>query len=340
MPPNLRHESRCHEPAPLRRIPAYNPPLAGVRADARSRATPGRVAINQRTHERLRVVAQRRFGRRGNASRLGSLVLDEYLRVIERAYFGARASASVPPQHTFDAVLFDMDGVLCDSEILSREAGVATLRALHGVRAAPADFAQFTGTGEAAFLAGVAKMHGVCDFDADAAKRAFFDVYIGGGFVLDLRAFPGAPQLVRRVRKLGLKVAVASAADRVKVDANLKAIGLRGAFDFVCASDAVARKKPAPDVFLAAAAGIGVPPSRCVVLEDAVAGVLAAKAAGMRCVAVATSLPAAQLAAAGADVVRDAPAFVTVADLLDEPAGWPGEDDETEAADAEMRAGQ
>lgn len=310
--------------------PAYTPlggAGVGARADARP---PGRVAISRRTHERLRLVAQRRFGRRGNASRLGTLVLDEYLSVIERAYYGRRnPHASAQPTtavaRKYDAILFDMDGVLCDSEDLSRAAAACTLRALHGIKVAPTDFAPFTGTGEAAFLAGVANLYGIPDFDAEAAKAAFFAEYIDGGFVLDLKPFPGIPQLVRRVRDLGLKTAVASAADRIKVDANLTAIELPDLFDFICASDSIKRKKPAPDVFLAAAKGVDVPPHRCVVLEDAVAGVHAAKAAGMRCVAVATSLPAHQLMAAGADVVRDAPALVTIADLLDEPFVWPDE---------------
>lgn len=279
----------------------------------------------------------RRFGRRGHASRLGSLVLDEYLRVMERHYFGrAGASAAVPRASAstgdgaqggddagmdlrqYDAVLFDMDGVLCDSELLSREAAVSVLRKLHGVYARPEEFAAFTGMGEGAFLEGVANLHGVKDFDQEKAKQAFFEEYINGGFVFDLRPFPGVRQLVARVRALGLRVAVASAADKIKVDANLKAIGLASEFDFVASSELIERKKPAPDVFLAAADGVGVPPERCVVVEDAAAGVQAAKAAGMRCVAVTTSLDDRTLIEAGADLVRLEPAAISIADLLDE----------------------
>jgi beta-phosphoglucomutase-like phosphatase (HAD superfamily) len=127
--------------------------------------------------------------------------------------------------------------------------------------------------------------------------------------------------LVERLRDAGLKVAVASAADRIKVQANLLAVGLGddGQFDFVTSSDDIVNKKPAPDVFLAAAKGVGVDPSRCVVVEDAVAGVQAAKAANMRCIAVATSLASEALLEAGADLVRDEPAFISLEDLFGAP---------------------
>lgn len=298
------------------RLAAWTPLAVGPTA---SRNSPCRVAINHRTHERLRAVALRKFGRRGHASRLGSLVLDEYLRVIERAYYGRRSDSNIIMSRSYDAILFDMDGVLCDSERLSRDAGVETLRRIHGIVAKPDEFEEFTGRGEAAFLKGVAELHGVTDFDEEHAKQTFFDIYINGGFVFDLRPFPGARQLVARVKALDMRVAVASAADRVKVDANLNAIGLSSEFDFVASSELIERKKPDPQVFIEAAKGVGVPPSRCVVVEDAVAGVLAAKKAGMRCVAVATSMGKEELTSAGADVVRDELAFVSISDLLDMP---------------------
>ncbi len=316
---------------PAARLAAYTPLVIGPTA---SRSSPCRVAINHRTHERLRAVALRRFGRRGHASRLGSLVLDEYLRVIERHYYGRR-NASAVVARAYDAVLFDMDGVLCDSERLSREAGVETLQKLHGVSARAEDFAAFTGRGEAAFLRGVAEQYGVADFDEDKAKQAFFDIYVDGGYVLDLRPFPGARQLVARVKGMDMRVAVASAADRVKVEANLNAIGLSAEFDFVASSELIERKKPDPQVFVEAAKGVGVAPDRCVVVEDAVAGVLAAKKAGMRCVAVATSMGREELSSAGADVVRDELAFVSIADLLDMPELDEIEDVEMVASESE-----
>ena len=239
---------------------------------------------------------------------------------MERVYFGrakARACTAIPPAHRdIDAVLFDMDGVLCNSEMASRHAAVVVFQRHYGIEVNPTDFAPFTGTGEANFLAGVARLYNVANFDAEKAKEQFFEIY-SNEFLEDISAFIGVESLVQRVKQLGLKVGVASAADAVKVHANLKAIGFgNDTFDFVTSSDDIVNKKPAPDVFLAAAKGLQVDASRCVVVEDAVAGVQAAKAAGMRCVGVATSVGAQLLVDAGADVVRNEPGIIELADLF------------------------
>ena len=111
-----------------------------------------------------------------------------------------------------------------------------------------------------------------------------------------------------------MRIAVASSADAIKIEANLRKIGLpRPLWDAVVTAEDVTVRKPAPDIFLEAARRLGVAPARCVVIEDAVNGIQAAKAAGMRCVAVASSFPAAALHQA--DLVRPRIAEVTLADL-------------------------
>ncbi len=120
--------------------------------------------------------------------------------------------------------------------------------------------------------------------------------------------------MVRQCRAAGLQVAVASSADQVKIVANLRKIGLPpDGWDALVTAEDVKARKPAPDIFLAAAARLGLAPGRCVVVEDAVNGVQAAKAAGMKCVAVAHTFPAHRLAAA--DLVRATISDVSVADL-------------------------
>jgi HAD superfamily hydrolase (TIGR01509 family) len=297
--------------------------------DAACSATPRRrgttrVALSPASFTRLQRLALKRYG--ATASRLGCVVLDEYLATQERFYCGAeRIHTTMVTQaesRAMDAVIFDMDGVLCDSEMASRNAAVAVLEELYGLKGVrPDDFAAFTGMGEGRFLGGVAEMRGVTNFDEQKAKARFFELYLMGGYIRDVRAYPGVRSLVLRLKETGLKVAVASAADKVKVEANLLAIGLsdEGLFDFVTSSDDIVHKKPAPDVFLAAAKGLSIDPARCVVVEDAVAGVTAAKRAGMRCVAVATSLASEALVDAGADLVRDAPAFISLEDLFGAP---------------------
>lgn len=208
------------------------------------------------------------------------------------------ADASLQSSKTEEvrAVLFDMDGVLCNSEDISRDAAVA-LFAEMGVKVTPSDFIPFLGTGEANFLGGVARLYEVKDFDPVKAKARFFEIYIeqyakpNSGL-----GYKGALELIEECKATGLKIAVASSADRVKVDANLSASGLpQSKFDAIVSADKFENLKPAPDIFLAAAALLGVPPSQCVVIEDALAGVQAATSAGMRSIAVTTTLGAQSL---------------------------------------------
>jgi len=209
------------------------------------------------------------------------------------------------------AVIFDMDGVLTDSEPLINAAALAMFQEL-GLRAQPEDFHPFVGTGENRYLGGVAEKYHF-PIHIPSAKRRTYEIYLAL-VPSRLRAFPGAVELVRACRSAGLKTALASSADLIKIKANLNHIGLPAAdWDAIVTGDDVERKKPAPDIFLAAAGKLGLAPAACTVIEDAVNGVQAAKAAGMRCVAVAQSFTARMLAAA--DLVRMTIAEVTRADL-------------------------
>lgn len=209
------------------------------------------------------------------------------------------------------AVIFDMDGVLTDSEPLINAAAIAMFKE-KGLSVQPDDFLPFVGTGEERYIGGVAEKHNF-PLDAAEAKHRTYEIYLG--LVPDrLQAFPGAVELVHRLRKAGLLVAVASSADEIKVAANLQKIGLPMDFwDEVLTGEEVKNKKPAPDLFLSAARKLGVEPEECAVVEDAITGVQAAKAAGMRCVAVAQTFPAGRLGEA--DLVREKISLVTVQDL-------------------------
>jgi len=125
-----------------------------------------------------------------------------------------------------NAVLFDMDGVLCNSEEASRQAAVDVFAEM-GIEVTTEDFIPFMGTGEANFLGGVARVKSVKDFDPVAAKKRFFEIYLekyarpNSGL-----GYPGSLELILQCKNKGLKVAVASSADRIKVNANLAAAGL------------------------------------------------------------------------------------------------------------------
>lgn len=188
------------------------------------------------------------------------------------------------------SVIFDMDGVLTDSEPLICEAAVAMFHE-RGVRVRPEDFTPFVGTGENRYLGGVAEQYGYT-IDLSQAKHRTYELYLQ--MVPErLKAFPGAMQLVRQCRTEGLRIALASSADPIKIHANLARIQLPcEQWDAIVSGEDVIHKKPAPDIFLAAAKRLGLRPEACVVVEDAVHGIQAAKAAGMRCVAVAQTFPA------------------------------------------------
>jgi HAD superfamily hydrolase (TIGR01509 family) len=209
------------------------------------------------------------------------------------------------------AVIFDMDGVLTDSEPLINAAAIAMFKE-KGLIVQPEDFLPFVGTGEERYIGGVAEKYGF-PLDTAAAKRRTYEIYLGL-IPEQLEAFPGARNLVNALRKTSLLLAVASSADEIKVAANLAKIGLPMEFwDAVVTGEEVQNKKPAPDIFLTAAKLLGAAPAACTVVEDAVNGVQAAKAAGMRCVAVAHTFPAARLSEA--DVVREKLSQVTRGDL-------------------------
>lgn len=219
-------------------------------------------------------------------------------------------------QTTRQAVIFDMDGVLTDSEHLINAAAIAMFKE-KGLVVQREDFLPFVGAGEDRYIGGVAEKY---DFplDVPAAKQRTYEIYLAL-VPSTLEPFPGAVELVKACRQAGLKIAVASSADRIKVAANLEKIGLPLEFwDVVITGDVVKNKKPAPDIFLNAASALGFAPEACVVVEDAVNGIQAAKSAGMWCVAVAQSFSTDKLQQA--DVVREKIGQVQLADLMGEPS--------------------
>ncbi|MCC6579688.1 MAG: HAD-IA family hydrolase [Phycisphaeraceae bacterium] len=199
----------------------------------------------------------------------------------------------------FAAVVFDMDGVLCDSEPFIREAGCLMFQRAHGVKVSPEDFKPFTGMGEDRFLGGVAERHGV-KLTMPDDKRTTYAIYlelIKGR----LAPLPGAVAFIQRCRQAGLKLAVATSADRVKMDGNLSQIGVPPeVFDVCVTGSDVQRKKPDPQVFQLAASKLGLSPSQCLVVEDAPEGIVAGVAAGSKCLGLTTSFTAETLRGRGA----------------------------------------
>ena len=221
-------------------------------------------------------------------------------------------------------VIFDMDGVLTDSEPLINAAAVAMFSE-KGLVVQPEDFLPFVGMGENRYIGGVAEKYGF-PLNLAEAKRRTYEIYLEL-VPTRLTALPGAVALVQACRQAGWLVAVASSADRIRIEANLRQIRLpQETWNAVVAAEDVDARKPAPDIFLIVASKLGLNPRECVVVEDAVNGVQAAKAAGMRCVAVAQTFPAEHLQ--DAELVRPTIAELSLADLAGATppvmAGLPG----------------
>ena len=196
-------------------------------------------------------------------------------------------------------VLWDMDGVLVDTGPFHYPAWVETL-GREGVPFSLEMFRQTFGMNNRGVLTHVLGRAPEPDFLARVGddKEASFRTAIHGL----VRPLPGVVEWLTRLRQAGVKQAVASSAPQANIDALLDETGLRGYFDCLVSAYTIAGK-PDPAVFLEAARQISVPPERCVVVEDAVAGVEAARRAGMACIAVTNTNPRERLAAA--DLVVD-----------------------------------
>ena len=186
----------------------------------------------------------------------------------------------------YKAILFDMDGVLIESEFLMRHSAIQAL-AEYGIEAKHEDFVEFTGMGEDKFVGGVAEKYGHT-YTFDMKERAY-DYF--GQQVKELAHVPaGVKEMLMTLHEKGLVMAVCSAADLRKVRYNIQAIGVdESIFSALVTGSDVERKKPFPDIYLKGAQLIGMDPKDCLVVEDAVSGINAAHAAGMDAVGVPTT---------------------------------------------------
>jgi HAD superfamily hydrolase (TIGR01509 family) len=181
---------------------------------------------------------------------------------------------------SFDAVLFDLDGVLVDSEPWWDAVRVEFANE-HGRPWGTDDQHAVMGGNSHEWAAVMRERlelgHLSDDEIQDAVVAGVVERYRTAAV---LPVIPGAAETVRRVA-LTHPVAIASSAHRAVIDAAVDALGLHGVLDQIVSSDDVAAGKPDPDVYLLAASRLGVEPARCLVVEDSVNGVRAGKAAGM-----------------------------------------------------------
>jgi len=201
-------------------------------------------------------------------------------------------------------ILFDMDGVLVDSEEYICEAAIGYFRQ-RGLIVLPEDFTPFVGAGEDRYIGGVAEKYNFSILDLSEAKLQTYAIYAE---IVKNRLSPmkGVVDFIRESKKRGLRLAVATSADKTKMEINLHEMGLdHGEFDVLVNGLDVERKKPFPDIYELAAGKLNLKPKDCIVIEDAVNGVQAAKAAGAFCIGITSSFSVEVLQDAGADLVVD-----------------------------------
>jgi len=177
--------------------------------------------------------------------------------------------------------IFDLDGLLADTEPLHCRAYQLALFE-QGVGLTAADYGEhWVRSGK-----GIHEWVGNHGLDLDpVALRARKAIHYQDLLRASLRAMDGAQALLNRLAG-NMRIGLASSSYRDAIDGVIHGLGIANYFDAIVSGLDVARVKPAPDIFLEAAHRLGVEPGECAVLEDAEKGVLAAYAAGMRCVAV------------------------------------------------------
>lgn len=181
------------------------------------------------------------------------------------------------------AVLFDLDGLMADSEPLARWAWDQTLAA-YGHRLDDQAYHAILGLRLSDSARVLCERFALPVSPAQAAQQR--DRLFLEAVPTHLRARPGLYHLLDALTERSLPLGVATSGHRRYVSLALRTLGIADRFAAVVTGDDVSRGKPAPDVYLMAAERLGVKPTRCIALEDTPLGLAAARAAGMFCVAV------------------------------------------------------
>ena len=180
------------------------------------------------------------------------------------------------------AVVFDMDGVLVDTEHLWDEVR-EELTGEWGGRYTPEAQEAMMGMSSHEWSRYLHETVGLREspetINAEVVRRML------ARYEIELPVVPGAGEAVRRLADDGYRLAVASSSNRELIDAVLRRLELAALFEATVSSEEVGRGKPAPDVYLEAARRLDVPASRCAAVEDSASGIRAAHAAGMRVLA-------------------------------------------------------
>lgn len=203
----------------------------------------------------------------------------------------------------YKCILSDMDGVLIYSSPATRKAIIEVIKRRTGVITRPEDFTPFTGTGEGEAIEGICRKYGV-PFSPDMKDEAY-EIYRTVLFS-EIGTFEKIPEALSLLKENGLKIIIASSADMIKVETNLKRAGITpDLYDGIVCGSQVQRRKPFPDVYLKAWELSALPKEQCVAVEDAVSGVKSAKAAEIDCIGITSVFSESTLIDAGCTMAFD-----------------------------------
>ncbi len=196
-------------------------------------------------------------------------------------------------------LIFDIDGVIADTEAVNARVSIRVFAELFGIEGVKReDFEAGLGRGAQEYVRAGARVHGLhlTDEQVEEATRLREEYFLKILSEEPLPPFPGALELMEKARnREDFRVAIATSGTLEKSRAVLDAAKVPYREMVYINGNDVKNKKPDPELFLLAAAGIGIDPARCVVIEDAPNGIQAAKAAGAKCIAVTNSADAPKL---------------------------------------------
>lgn len=182
------------------------------------------------------------------------------------------------------AIIFDMDGVLVDSEPFHTEIEKRQF-SLNKISVTKEEHQKYLGAASDVMWKEIAERHGILISAEELIEQNRVECHRFFDELDEIPVMPGLEELLKKLQKKNYPMAVASSSFPEIIDLILKKTGLLKYFQVVVSAQEAGKSKPEPDVFLLAASKLGIKPEHCLVIEDSPNGIKAARSAGMKCIA-------------------------------------------------------